>query len=117
VCERTRQNATHVAPLVLTAALASSCVSYPSQVWTEPPGQGAAVAAYTVEVSSDRGRSFRFAAETSETAHTLTGLTAGTLYGFRVRAENQARSLSLLLTRVCARRTNGATLTLPLPSP
>lgn len=66
-----------------------------SQVWTEPPGQGAAVAAYTVEVSSDMGRSFRFAAETSETSHTLTGLTGGTLYGFRVRAENQARTLTL----------------------
>ena len=41
--------------------------------------QGASVAAYTLEVSADGARTFRFAAETSESHATVAGLAAGEL--------------------------------------
>lgn len=50
--------------------------------------QGAAVSGYHVEI--DDGEGFRFAGEVECPAHTVDGLTPGTAYRFRVRAENQA---------------------------
>jgi titin len=59
--------------------------------WSAPASNGGAtITQYVIEVSSDGGATWTSIATSATTSATLTGLTNGTAYAFRVRATNAA---------------------------
>jgi len=77
--------------------------------WTAPAANGGTISDYTIQYSSDSGTTWTTFADTvSATASvTVTGLTNGTAYVFRVAATNQA-GLSAYSTSSAARTPLGA---------
>lgn len=86
--------ATSTAPQAPTAPAAPSVVRGDSQVavtWVAPANGGAAITGYTLEYSSNSGSTWTnwsSAISSSATTETVTGLTNGTAYVFRVAATN-----------------------------
>jgi hypothetical protein len=77
-------------PSAPTAPSATGSSSSVALAWTAPPANGSAITDYIVEYSSNAGASWStFADGTSTlTSATVTGLTNGTAYIFRIKAVN-----------------------------
>src|SRR5205823_338762 len=93
------------APTALTPTYGNAQVAL---AWTAPASTGgAAISDYTIQFSSDGGSSWQTFTHTASTtpSATITGLTNGTLYTFRVAAVNAAGTGSFSSTATATPKT------------
>jgi hypothetical protein len=78
------------APLQVTGLTATAGSTEVALSWTAPGNGGSAITDYVIEQSSNNGSSWTTVADGTSTAtsYTVTGLTNGTAYVFRVSAKN-----------------------------
>jgi len=89
----TGSTTTHTTPTVPLAATATAGDAQITMSWTTPADDGgSAVTGYTVQYATNAGGPWTTHSTTSATTRTITGLTNGTEYFVRVRANNAAGS-------------------------